>query len=515
MMKETPLFNTHMKTATKVINLKNFARPVEYSGHKEEHDAVRERAGIFDVSHMGEIEFKGKDAAKLVQKVMTNDVNKLDVNGVLYSVMCNEEGNIIDDFICYKLEEDHFLWVVNVTKTDEDLQWILKHAAGMDVEVTNVTCRKALMAIQGPNSRDILQKLTKTDLSQMKYFSLAKTVMFVQGVEVPCVISRTGYTGSLGYEIYCDREHATRVWEELILVGKPLGILPGGVAARESLRTEVGLLLNGNDMSEKNNPYEVNFGWLVALNTDFIGKEALVKISKEELTDKLVGFEIEENNTVRSGYPIFKGGKEIGSVTSGPLSRNLVGRNLGMGFVPVEHSAVGTELKIHVKGTECTAKVVEMPFRKHTVNEKPKYNTYSPFGLSFTDSHLWVKQDSEDLFTIGISDFGQRNFGEVLFADLPEVGSKLEKGKDLFWIDTYRKVWDFISPFKAEILSVNEDLKTDPSIINRYPYDSSGIMQIRTKDSEAFKELLNFEEYNRLLSDLMSYNNWTKEKRTT
>ena len=309
-MKKTPLFDVHAATAAKVINLKGFARPVEYVGHAEEHRAIRERVSLCDVSHMGELEFVGKDALKLVDKLITNDASRLDVNQALYTVMCNEDGHVIDDLVCLRLAEDRFIWVVNVTKTDEDYQWVLKHAEDFDVHVRNLSTDLALMALQGPYSSEVLQKVTKADLSGMRYYRLEETVIMTQAMEMPCIVSRTGYTGERGYEICVSRDLAPHLWQELIRAGRPLGILPHGVAARESARTEAGYLLNGNDMDDNTSPYEVGLGWVVKLDGDFIGRDALARVAEQGARRILVGLEVEGCHTIRHGYPILKGGRK-------------------------------------------------------------------------------------------------------------------------------------------------------------------------------------------------------------
>ena len=250
-MKRTPLYDQHVRDASMVINLKGFARAMQYDGHVAEHRATRERVSLCDVSHMGELEFKGPDALALVQKIITNDAGKLAVNQALYSAMCDERGILLDDLVCFRLAADHFVWVVNVTKTDDDHQWVLKHAQGMNVEVRNISTDTALLALQGPASREVLQRITKADLAPLKYYWLTQTVIHTEHAEVPCMISRTGYTGELGYEIMVARDLAPWVWDALLMVGRPLGIVSQGVAARESLRTEAGYLLNGNDMDAR------------------------------------------------------------------------------------------------------------------------------------------------------------------------------------------------------------------------------------------------------------------------
>ena len=328
-MKHTPLFVQHVRDASAVINLKGFARAMQYHGHVAEHRATRQSVSLCDVSHMGELEIKGPDALTLVQKLITNDAGKLAINQALYSVMCDDHGMVLDDLVCFRLAADHFVWVVNVTKTDADYQWVLRHAQGMDVQVSNVSTDTALLALQGPESREALQRITKADLATLKYYWLTQTVIRTAHAEVPCIISRTGYTGERGYEIMLARDLAPWVWDELLMAGRPLGIVPQGVAARESLRTEAGYLLNGNDMDGETNPIEAGLGWVVKLSKAFIGRDALARIEADGVSRKMVGLEIEGSRTIRNGYRIYRNGKEIGRVTSGPLSPSLTGRNAG------------------------------------------------------------------------------------------------------------------------------------------------------------------------------------------
>ena len=298
----------------------------------------------------GNLKSRGADALTLVQKLITNDAGKLAVNQALYSAMCDEDGNVLDDLVCLRLAADHFIWVVNVTKTDADYQWVLKHAQGMDVEVSNVSTDTALMALQGPESREVLQRITKADLGTLKYYWLTQTVIHAGHSEVPCIISRTGYTGERGYEIMVARDLAPLIWDELLMAGRPLGIVPAGVAARESLRTEAGYLLNGNDMDGQTNPIEAGLGWVVKLSKDFIGRDALVRLEANGVSRKMVGLEIDGPRTIRNGYKIYRNGKEIGRVTSGPLSPSLIGRNGGLGYVATGDAKAGTEIEVDIRG---------------------------------------------------------------------------------------------------------------------------------------------------------------------
>ena len=335
--------------------------PCSIAATYEEHRATRESVTLCDVSHMGELEFKGADALALVQKLITNDAGKLADNQALYSAMCDERGILLDDLVCFRLAADHFVWVVNVTRTDDDYQWVLKHAHGMNVQVTNVSTDTALLALQGPASREVLQRIAKADLAPLKYYWLTQTVIHTERAEAPCIISRTGYTGERGYEIMVARDLAPWVWDELLMAGRPLGIEPHGVAARESLRTEAGYLLNGNDMDGETNPIEAGLGWVVKLSKDFIGRDALARIAANGVGRKMVGLEIDGTRTIRNGYRIYRNGNETGRVTSGPLSPRLIGRNGGLGYVATADAEPGTEIEVDIRGTRSRGRVVAMP----------------------------------------------------------------------------------------------------------------------------------------------------------
>jgi aminomethyltransferase len=513
-MQHTPLYARHMRDASAVINLKGFARAMHYRGHVAEHKATRESATLCDVSHMGELDFQGPDALALVQKLITNDAARLAVNQVLYSALCNAEGGIVDDLVCYRLGADHFVWVVNVTKTDEDYQWVLRHAHGMDVQVKNVSTGTALMALQGPNSREVLQRITRADLSSLRYYWLVQTGICTRHGEIPCLISRTGYTGERGYEIMVSRDLAPWIWDELLLVGQPLGIMEHGVAARESLRTEAGYLLNGNDMDAGTNPYEAGIGWVVKLDTDFIGRDALVRIKAEGVRRRMVGLEVEGPLTMRHGCPIFRGGHEVGKVTSGPLPAQIAGRNLGLGYIGAAHAAAGTDIEIEIHGQKFKARVVAMPFCERKAKQEPSIRTWSPCDLRFTEQHVWARAEG-DLVTVGMSDFGQRELGDILGLDLPQVGTTVIGGTAVAWGDSYRRPFELISPVTGEIMAVNAGLIENPAKINAYPFSIEGILKLRARTPGDCDGLLDFEQYAQLLRQLQQYDHWSRTPRLT
>lgn len=515
-MKHTPLFDRHAREAAAVINLKGTARAMHYGGHVAEHKATREAVSLCDVSHMGELDFKGRDALALVQKIITNDAAKLAVNQALYSAMCADDGMVIDDLVCFRLGEDHYRWVVNVTKIEEDYHWVLKHAHGMDVKVNNISTDTALLALQGPRSLEALQRITKADLSRLAYYSLVQTIIHTEHAEVPVIISRTGYTGERGFEIMVSRDLAPWVWDELLMAGRPLGIVPHGVAARESLRTEAGYLLNGNDMDAQTNPFEAGLGWVVKLSKDFVGKEALQQIKSRGVSRKMVGLELEGHLTMRNGYPVYRDGKQIGRVSSGPLSPPLTdGRNLGLGYVSADHAEAGTPVEIEIRGKRIKGRVVALPFCTRRAKDESAVSTYSPYDLRFAATHVWAwaQPGRADVVTLGLSDFGQRSLGDILSVDLPKVGDKVTQGAPLAWVDSYRKSFDIVSPVSGEVVEVNEGLAKDPRQLNAHPYAHSGVVKVKVAAAQAYEDMITFEEYADQVRRQRRYDGWSGELR--
>ena len=517
-MKHTPLFDRHVREAAVVLNLKGTARPVQYAGHIAEHKATRDTVTLCDVSHMGELDFKGRDALALVQKLITNDASRLAVNQAMYSAMCAEDGMVIDDLVCFRLGEDHFRWVVNVTKIDEDYHWVLRHAHGMDVRVNNISTDTALLALQGPKSLEALQRLTKADLSQLPYYWLVQTVMHTEHAEVPVIISRTGYTGERGFEIMVTRELAAWVWDELLMAARPLGIIAHGVAARESLRTEAGYLLNGNDMDARTNPYEAGLGWVVKLSKDFIGKESLSRIKSQGVSRKMVGLELDGPLTMRNGYPVYSNGSRVGQVSSGPLSPALTGgRNLGLGYVTSACAEPGSEIDIEIRGKRMRGRVVPLPFCARRAKEEPAVLTYSPYELRYTAAHVWVRPagDRDGAVTLGLTDFGQRCLGDILSIDLPKIGDKIARGAAIAWVDTYRKAFELLAPADLEVIAVNEELLKNPTQLNAVPYVQSGIVKAKMAAGCDFETTITFEEYTDQIRRARRYDSWSAELRMT
>ena len=336
--------------------------PVEYSGIVDEHMAVRTRAGVFDVSHMGQIEIAGADALNAVQHITSNDASRLADNQIQYSALTTAQGTFVDDVLTYRLSGDHFMLVVNASNIMKDFHWIVEHVreAGGDAAVVNTSSRYALIAIQGPSARDVLQMLTGVDLSAIKYYWFATGEV----ANVRVTISRTGYTGEDGFEVFVAPNAAERVWDAILQAGKSAGVVPAGLGARDTLRLEASMRLYGNDMDETATVVEADLGWIVGWKKQsFIGSEVLKKQKSEGTTRKLVGFEMRDRAIARHGYDVYLGYSKAGAVTSGTQTPFLK-KAIGMAYLPSDRIAPGTEFDVDVRGRRAKAVVVPMPFYK-------------------------------------------------------------------------------------------------------------------------------------------------------
>ncbi len=360
--KKTPLYDEHVSLGGKVVDYAGWYLPVQYEGLVAEHEAVRNAVGLFDVSHMGEITIKGKDALAFVDYLMTNDISKVVDNQIVYTFMCAPDGGVVDDLLVYRLADDDFYLVVNASNTAKDYKWILEQKGNFDVEITNISDTVGEVAIQGPLAQKVLQKLTETDLNTITFFTLNRKVN-INGVE--CMVSRTGYTGEDGFEIYTTNEGIVKVWKDILEAGKEEGIKPTGLGCRDTLRFEASLPLYGHEISAEINPLEGGFKYFVKLDkaSDFIGKEALNKQWKEGLKRKLAGFEMIDRGIPREGYEIQKDGKVIGHVTTGYMSPTLK-KNIGNALIAPEYTELGTEIDIMIRNKPAKAKIISKKFLK-------------------------------------------------------------------------------------------------------------------------------------------------------
>lgn len=359
-MKNTALTHVHESLGAKMVPFAGYNMPVQYEGVNIEHETVRNSVGVFDVSHMGEFFLKGENALALIQKVTSNDASKLVDGKAQYSCLPNNEGGIVDDLIIYKMADNHYMLVVNASNIEKDWNWISSHN-DLGVEMINNSDDYSLLAIQGPKAAEAMQSLTTIDLANMSYYSFQ--IGEFAGVK-DVIVSATGYTGSGGFEIYFKNEDAELIWNKVFEAGASFGIKPIGLAARDTLRLEMGFCLYGNDINDTTSPLEAGLGWITKFDKEFTNSENLKKQKEAGVSRKLVGFELLERGIPRHDYEIADAdGNIIGIVTSGTQSPSL-GKAIGLGYVPTALSTPDSEIYIRIRNKDLKAKVVKLPFYK-------------------------------------------------------------------------------------------------------------------------------------------------------
>jgi len=359
-MKNTALTHIHEELGAKIVPFAGYNMPVQYEGINIEHETVRNSVGVFDVSHMGEFLIEGEFALELIQLVTSNDASKLEIGDAQYSCFPNDKGGVVDDLIVYRIKENTYLLVVNASNIEKDWNWISVNNS-MNAEMKNISEEYSLLAIQGPKAVEAMQSLTSVDLAAIKFYTF-KVADFA-GIE-NVIISATGYTGSGGFEIYCKNSEVEMVWKKVFEAGADFGIKPIGLAARDTLRLEMGYCLYGNDINDTTSPLEAGLGWITKFTKPFINSENLKKQKKEGVTKKLVAFEMTEKGIPRQHYAIVDTeGNEIGEVTSGTMSPSLK-KGIGMGYVTKEFSKRDTEIFIQVRKKAIPAKIIRLPFYK-------------------------------------------------------------------------------------------------------------------------------------------------------
>ena len=348
-MKKTPLHARHVASGARMVEFGGWDMPVEYTGITQEHLAVRSAAGLFDVSHMGELEIAGKDALAAVQTIFCNDASKLQPGDAQYSAILTEQGTFVDDVLVYRLRSDHFMVVVNAANIIKDYTWIAERLTAFgDAVAMDASSRYALLAVQGPAAADIVQPLTGVELASLKSYSFAHgEIANVRGT-----VSRTGYTGEDGFEIFVPPPQADRVWQAILESGHTAGLIPCGLGARDTLRLEAGMRLYGNDIDETTTAFEAGLGWIVAN-----------RAKPGVLTRKLVGFELIDPGIARHGYDVYVDSAAVGKVTSGTQTPTIR-KSIGMAYLPIAHTDAGSELEVDIRGRRAKARVVRLPFYK-------------------------------------------------------------------------------------------------------------------------------------------------------
>jgi len=360
-MKNTALTETHIALGAKIVPFAGYNMPVQYEGVNIEHETVRNHLGVFDVSHMGEFLIEGPNALNLIQKVCSNDASKLTVGKAQYSCIPNDTGGIIDDLIIYRIKEETYLLVVNASNIEKDWNWI-ESKNDVGAEMRDISENYSLLAIQGPKAVEAMQSLTSHDLSEIKFYNFV--VGDFAGIE-HVIISATGYTGSGGFEIYCKNSEVKQIWDKVLEAGADYGVKPIGLAARDTLRLEMGYCLYGNDIDDNTSPIEAGLGWITKFTKEFTNSEALEDEKRRGPERKLVGFELNDRGIPRKGYDIVDGqGKKIGEVTSGTMSPSL-SKGIGMGYVPPIFAGEGSKVNIQIRKNAVPATVVRPPFYKH------------------------------------------------------------------------------------------------------------------------------------------------------
>ncbi|MGA2781243.1 MAG: glycine cleavage system aminomethyltransferase GcvT [Smithella sp.] len=362
-MKKTPLYEKHANLNAKIINFGGWAMPVQYTNVIDEHRTTRGAAGLFDICHMGEIEVKGPQALDLLQLVLTRNLADQTIGQVKLSALLNEEGGIIDDLTVYKMDENSYMLVTNATPKDHDWQWIksIQQEKHFNCTLEDMSDRTGKLDLQGPRSEEILQKLTEANLKTLRFYHFCESPV----AGFPAIISRSGYTGEDGFEIYAASDVIGEIWDKLMIAGAQSGLKPAGLGARDTLRLEAGMMLNGQDMNESVSPLEVPYSWIVDAHKEFIGEKALMARKNSGSANKLVGIEMTGRGIARHGYKVFHGGKEIGIVTSGTFSPTL-NKAIGLAFIDITFSAPDTEIAVAIRDTMTAAKIVKLPFYKRS-----------------------------------------------------------------------------------------------------------------------------------------------------
>jgi aminomethyltransferase len=359
-LRRTPLYSEHVALGARMVDFSGWEMPVQYSGILDEHRAVRMAAGLFDVSHMGEFMVTGKGALDFLQAMVPNNVARLEESQALYTQICNEQGGTLDDLLIYHLGPERYMVVVNAGTLEKDWAWFSQHAAGRDdLTLTNLSDDTALIALQGPRAVEILRGLAAIAPTDIAYYHAQEASV----ASIDCLISRTGYTGEDGFELYHAAEHAPKLWHALLEAGRPLGLLPAGLGARDTLRLEAGFCLYGHELTDDITPLEADLGWSVKLKkgADFIGREALAKQKFDGLSRVRVGLKLLERAVARADSPIWHRDVQVGALTSGTMSISL-GYPIGMGYVPPEIAVPGTVVFVELRGKHIAAEIVALPF---------------------------------------------------------------------------------------------------------------------------------------------------------
>ena len=506
-LRKTALFDLHERQGGRMVPFAGWSMPVQYKGIVEEHNAVRHRAGVFDVSHMGRLFVVGADAERLLRSAVTYNVAKIKEGRGHYSLLCNEDGGIIDDPYIYRLDPQRFLVVGNASNADRDLEQMRSLVRpGMDVELLDRQEQTVMLAVQGPAAAGFMARVIGPEVAAMGQRACTE-LPFMQ---YKLFVSRTGYTGEDGFEIVTSPEAGRAIWRQLVADG----VEPCGLGARDTLRLEAALPLWGNDIDETTTPYEAGLGWVVSLDdgADFVGRDALAQIKAAGPARKLTCLKATDRGVIRDHYAVLHGGETVGTVASGGFSPTL-GVSIAMAYLPLALTTYGTELDVDVRGRMLPVVVVRRPFvvtsngRRQSarqVSDLPRKETgarmaASPDDRKYSKEHEWLKIDG-DAATIGITDYAQDQLGDVVYVDLPEPGATITQFEKMGEIESVKAVSDLYTPASGEVIEANQLVVEKPELVNGDPHGSGWLLKIKLRDAAELDKLLSASDYDAFIA---------------
>ncbi len=484
-IKQTPLNARHRALGGRMVEFAGWDMPVEYSGITDEHLAVRTRAGLFDVTHMGQVEIAGPHALDAVQWISSNDASRLKIGQAQYAGLTTPQGTFVDDMLVYRFADSHFLLVINASNVDKDYAWIVDHTRKFsDAAAVNTSARYALIALQGPVARQVMQTLTDVDLSAIKYYWFAHgEVAGVRGT-----LSRTGYTGEDGFEVFAPPQMAVKVWDAILEAGKPYGVIPAGLGARDTLRLEAAMRLYGNDIDDTTTVLQADLEWIVAWNKgDFLGRNALQDQKNAGVPSKLVGFEMVERGIARHGHAVLIDGKP---------RRPCDERHADT--VPEEGPRHGVRAdRPRGRGHGHRNRHPRTPLRREgravALLQTTKGLSMYPKDFKYTKDHEWI-QVAGDSGKVGITDYAQKQLGDVVYLELPQIGRTLKQGESFGTVESVKAVSELFSPVSGQIVSVNTALAEKPERVNSEPH-ASWMIEIKVANPAELKTLADAAAY--------------------
>src|SRR3954466_15771977 len=472
----TPLFERHVALGARMVPFAGWEMPVQYEGVIPEHLAVRNDCGVFDVSHMGELEVEGPRARELLQSLLSNDVDRIGPGQAQYTLLTNEQGGIVDDLIVYEREPDRFLLIVNASNREPDFEW-LRERELPESEVRDVSDDHALIAVQGPRA------LERLGLPEAPAFTFAGGV--IDGIE--CVVNRTGYTGEEGVELLVDSERAAELWDRVL----DRGVAPCGLGARDTLRLEVCYPLHGNEITPETDAISAGLGWVCALDKEFSGVNELRELKARGPERKLVSFVMEEKAVPRQGMAI-EGGGEVTSGTHSPM----LDRGIGMGYVPTESAAPDADLAIDVRGKSRRARGGQRPIYKREEERQLAASETYPDDLKYHKEHDWARIEGDEA-VLGITWFAQDALGELVHYEPPNEGDTISRDAAYGEVESVKAVSDVVAPLSGEVLEVNAKVVNEPETVNEDPYGDGWLVRIRLSDPSEVDSLLDAAAYRR------------------